>query len=373
MNSGEYLFSVQQIDEHTLEENKPSKKKPSIPISAALRQYLKQHGRELKLPCMYEDLARFSYASPLLDRHGNNTFWESVSYDLKEWEFIRSGLIQMYGILKTEGNDDSIKHLDVARIDYCSFGNSNPFRIRLINRLNDNYDHFYIKKGDASRVYGLELEHILSPNRLNYYTYYNTLVEDHIPGIPGDVFIRDYLHKPDTNVVRLAKEFVKFNERCFIRLLGDMRSYNFIVNIIPDIEDVQYRIRAIDFDQQSYEGKRLVYLPQFFKENFPLVDISLKKLGKDSIHQYQIEERTQMALRLTASRYRVMALLDIMAKDTISTAAKTQQLKGELQAFFNGTKFYDHAFTMGELVKQNLKQTMRSNLQRIPQGRFSDE
>jgi hypothetical protein len=67
----------------------------------------------------------------------------------------------------------------------------------------------------------------------------------------------------------LPKEFVKFNERCFVRLLGDMRSYNFVVNITPDIEDYQYRIRAIDFDQQSYEGRRNLYLPQFFKENLP--------------------------------------------------------------------------------------------------------
>ena len=37
-----------------------------------------------------------------------------------------------------------------------------------------------------------------------------TLVEEHIAGVPGDAFIRDYLHRPDFNGVRLAKEFVKF-------------------------------------------------------------------------------------------------------------------------------------------------------------------
>jgi hypothetical protein len=57
------------------------------------------------------------------------------------------------------------------------FGNSKPFRVRIINRLNDNYDHFYVKIADASRVYGLELEHILSPNRINYLTDDNTLIE----------------------------------------------------------------------------------------------------------------------------------------------------------------------------------------------------
>ncbi len=77
-----------------------------------------------------------------------------------------------------------------------------------------------------------------------------------LPGFPVIVFIQQMMKEPQTNKIRLAKEFVKFNERCFVRLLGDMRSYNFVVDITPDIEDYQYRIRAIDFDQQSYEGRK---------------------------------------------------------------------------------------------------------------------
>jgi hypothetical protein len=46
---------------------------------------------------------------------------------------------------------------------------------------------------------------------------------------------------------------VKFNERCFIRLLGDMRSYNFVFVLTPDFEGWQVRIRAMDFDQQSLQ------------------------------------------------------------------------------------------------------------------------
>src|SRR5947209_10039955 len=114
-----------------------------------------------------------------------------------------------------------------------------------------------------------------------------------------------------------------------------MRSYNFVVNITPDIEDYQYRIRAIDFDQQSYEGRKNLYLPQFFKENHPLVDLSLKHLNKDSIEQYQAEERTLIAYRMAASRYRIMDLLNIMTKDRISTAEKQNQLKEELAEYLN--------------------------------------
>src|SRR5205085_11569203 len=129
--------------------------------------------------------------------------------------------------------------------------------------------------------------------------------------IPGDVFIQQMMNAPNTNKIRLAKEFVRFNERCFVRLLGDMRSYNFVIDITPDIEDYQYRIRAIDFDQQSYEGRKNLYLPQFFKENKTYVEMVLNHLDKESIAQYQAEERTMMAVRMVSSRYRIKELLDI--------------------------------------------------------------
>ncbi len=275
--------------------------------------------------------------------------------------------------MKTEGDLTFIKHLDVARVDYCTFGNSHPFRIRIVNKYNDNYDHYYIKQADASRVYGLELEHILSPNRITFFTGNETLVEEHIPGIPGDVFITSYLNDPNTNKIRFAKEFVKFNERCFVRLLGDMRSYNFVVDITPDIEDFQYRIRAIDFDQQSYEGRRNFYLPQFFKENATLVSLTGSCLNEDSIFQYQTEERTMMAFRLASTRYRLMELLSIMAADHISTYEKVHQLGEELSLFFHKQAFHKCS-SMGHLVKQHLKENLRKNLLLINKtlGKFND-
>jgi hypothetical protein len=353
------------------EPDKPSRKKPMFPISPALRSYLKAHAREVSIPVSYRDLLRYTYSIPVRDKQGRDTLWESVTYDMREWEFIREGLVKLYAILKTEGDLSFSKHLDVARIDYCSFGNSHPFRIRIVNKYNDNYDHYYIKQADASRVYGLELEHLLSPNRITFFTHHQTLVEEHIPGIPGDTFIQQELEDPHTNIIRFTKEFVKFNERCFVRLLGDMRSYNFVVDITPDIEDYQYRIRAIDFDQQSYEGRRNLYLPQFFKENYQLVLMSLQYLNKDSIEQYQTEERTMMAFRLASSRYRVKELLDIMQKDTISTPEKTSQLRTELADFHQQPQFLK-CQSMGQIVRLHLKQTLLRNLKLIPKGRFED-
>ncbi len=365
-----FPFEDQAENKHT---NKPSRKKPIFPINESLRGYLQQHGREVKLPVSYKDLLHVAYAVPLKDKDGNNSLWETVSYDMNHWQFIRAGLIKMYAILKTEGDLSFSKHLDVARVDFCSFANSSPFRIRIVNKFNDNYDHYYIKQADASRVYGLELEHLLSPNRISFFTHNQTLIEDHIPGIPGDIFISNYLDEPITNRIRFAKEFVKFNERCFVRLLGDMRSYNFVVDITPDIEDFQYRIRAIDFDQQSYEGRKNLYLPQFFKENKALVDLCSKYLNKDVITQYQTEERTMMAFRVASSRFRLMDLLNIMALDHISTPEKLSQLRESLAIDFKAPVFLK-CRSMGQLVKRQLKQTLQKNLALIQKnlGKFQD-
>jgi hypothetical protein len=347
-----------------MELDQPTRKKPFFPINTALRRYLKTHGREAGLPVSYDDLTHFTYSVPVLDAAGRDTLWEKALYDLKDWNYLREGLLKLYAILKTEGDFTYTRHLDLARIDYCSFGNSNPFRIRIVNRFNDNYDHFYIKREDASRVYGLELEHILSPNRITFLTGNNSLIEEHIPGLPGDVFIKKYIELPETNKIRLAKEFVKFNERCFIRLLGDMRSYNYVVNVLPDIEDFQYRIRAIDFDQQSYEGRKNLYLPQFFKENRPFVDLSLKHLNGESMAQYQMEERTLVALRMASSRYRILELLTIMSGDVISTTDKVAELKEALCEHFGTTQF-NKCKSMGTMVKQTLRVALKPHLSRI--------
>ena len=198
------------------------------------------------------------------------------------------------------------------------FGNTRPMRVRVVNQFNDNHDYFYIKKADASRVYGLEIEELLSPNDINFLIWKDTLIEEHIIGVPGDQFIKEYLPRPDIHEVRLAKEFIKFNERSFVRLLGDMRAYNYVVEVTPDFEENQYRVRAIDFDQQCYEGKRTMYLPQYFKNNLPVVQLCTRLINKDTALQYQQEERALIKRRLNFSKIG-LAILKIVCGDQISS------------------------------------------------------
>jgi len=334
--------------------NKPSKKKQVFLPSENLLTYLTKYGRKTNLPIQYEDMLRYMASIPLIDSSGNDTLWETVFYEHSELEEINKSLCIIYALLKTEGDISIIEHLNVARIDYCTFGNTKPFRIRIINKLNDNYDHFYIKRIDASRIYGLELEGILSPDRLNYLVYDRTLIEEHVAGVPGDDFISQHLAVPKFDQIRIAKEFIKFNERCFIRLLGDMRAYNYIVDITPDIEGYQYRIRAIDFDQQSYEGRKSFYLPQYFKENNPIIYLGIEHLKEGAVRQYQLEERSLIARRARNSRAQLNLLLNNMVKDRISFDKKVEQLSQELASHHKNDTFLS-CTTMGDIVLTNIK------------------
>lgn len=334
--------------------NKPSKKKKLFGIKRFLKDYLQEHKRWVELPIHYDDMLRYIANVPLLNAKGDDTFWQTVIYSESDREDIHNALCEVYALLKTDGDTSVIEHLSVDRVDFCVFGNTNPFRVRIINRLNDNYDHFYIKRIDASRIYGLELEDLLSPNRVTYLVDSKTLIEEHIAGIPGDDFMKQHLSVSTFDEIRVAKEFIKFNERCFVRLLGDMRAYNYIVDITPDIEGSQYRIRAIDFDQQSYEGRKSFYLPQYFKENNDIINLGLKHLSPKTVIQYQLEERSLIARRVKTSRKQLNKLLKCMIKDKISNPLKVKQL-GEELAYHHKNESFLHCKSMGELVLNNLE------------------
>jgi hypothetical protein len=329
------------------------KKKPTYPINNELHDYLKRFLRVQKLPLHYEDLLRYDMSFPLLDDNGKDTLWMIVSYAPRDQNEIYSGLLQIYVLLASDGNMSQLKHLSVDRIDYCLFGNSNPFRIKIRNTINDNYDYYYIKQTDASRIYGLELEHIVSPNKINYFVQDKTIVEEHIMGIPGDQFIKSDPLNYKHNNVRIAKEFVKFNERCFLRLLGDMRSYNFVIDMTPDFDQIQYRIRSIDFDQEAYEGRLRFYFPQFFPDNYDYVKLALDSLSQESIRQYQAEERALIAKRITLSESQYQQLISAMEKDTITTPEKRKQLSIELAEFHKNDAFLN-CKSMGALIRLNL-------------------
>ena len=349
------------MDLHREFENIISKKKPSFPINKQFVVYLARYQRYFHFDITYNDLLRWEASFPVLDQSGKDTLWRTVMYSRSEQVEINDSLMRIYVYLTAEMEHTVMEHLAVENVDYCLFGNSNPFRIKIRNLLNDNYDYYYIKRADASRVYGLELEEMLSPNKVFYLVNEDTLVEQHISGIPGDQFLKNNVAEEGQNIVRLAKEFVKFNQRCFVRLLGDMRSYNFVIDMTPDFDQMQYRIRAIDFDQQCYEGRMKVYLPQFFKENYDFVDMAMKLLGEDSVTQYQNEERSLMRRRVGASRYQLQRLIKTMRKDTITDANRLGILKREL-AEYHKNKSFLRLTSMGAVLYKHINICLELNL-----------
>lgn len=328
-------------------------KKPTYPVSEILKTYLKKTNRETDVPITYGDLLHHNSSVTLYDKKGNDTLWESFIYSESDRTYIHDCLRKIYAQLKVGGDVAMIDHLYIDRVDYCLYANTHPIRVRIVNRVNDLFDYFYIKQADASRVYGMELEHLLSPNKINYMVKGNTLIEEHIQGIPGETFIKEYLPRHDYNPLRVAKEFVKFNERSLVQLLGDMRRDNFVVEIIPDFDELYFRLRAIDFDQECYEGSVKIYMPQYFKENNPIINLGFKSMTPLLELQYQKEERSRLLTRVRAAHEQLQDLLCAMQKETLSDPSHVQQLSNELCELY-GDRAFQGKQTMGELIKTSL-------------------
>ena len=339
-----------------------SKKKPTFPVNEMLDGYLKRYKRNIKIPIFYDDLLRFQGSVAVFDKNDEDTLWVRTYYSEWDREEIDKSLKKIYTMLHSDGSNETIPFLNIDAIDYCTFGNSKPFRIKVRNILNDSFIYFYVKKADASRIYGLELEHILSPHNMNFLVHKETLIEEHIAGIPGDDFIRDFLPKcSESEKSQIAKEFVKFKERCLIRLLGDIRSYNYVITPTHDFDQIVYKFRAIDFDQQSFEGNLKVYNLQFMKENFKMIEMVGRKLQNSSINQYKVEERSFMAKRMITSPKRTSRLIKCMKKDTISFPENIELLKKHLIQYVGDVKFKD-CKNMGEILETILDFVKRNYL-----------
>ena len=329
-------------------------KKPTYPISKALHGYLILTNREIDVPISYHDLLHYNSSVALFDKKGNDTLWETLIYNQTDREFIHDCLRKIYAQLKVGGDVSVIDHLYIDRVDYCLYANTHPVRVRIVNRLNDLFDYFYVKQADMSRIYGMELEHLLSPNKINYLVKGSTIIEEHIQGIPGDSFIKEFLLKQDFNPLRVAKEFVKFNERSLVQLLGDMRNDNFVVEIIPDFDELYFRLRAIDFDQHCYEGNLKIYMPQYFRENNPIINLGFKSMSSVLELQYQKEERSRLLTRVRAAADQLPILLTTMKKEVLSTEENVLKLSSELSDLYGDDRFLK-CHTMGDLLATSLQ------------------
>lgn len=299
-------------------------KKPLYSLSRGLQAYLKKYNRFCEELLSYDDLLKKVEINKFKKVEIN---WLKVDYKKGAKEELEDLIKKIYASLKSGRYKVDSKYLSVITLEYKYSGNSNPFRVKIKNVLNDEYNYFYIKKFDASRVYGLELEYLLSPDEVSFIVYKNTLVEEHILGIPGNVFIKEKLSLcSEKEKLQLAKEFVKFNERSLVRLLGDMKSTNYVVVPMHDFDHKLYKIRAIGFNQQSHAGNYKKYLPQFFKDNESMVNLVKNTLIKNTIVKCKKEERLLVAKRILRKQTRIENLLRCMRQDSISSPTKIARL-----------------------------------------------
>lgn len=109
-------------------------------------EYLEKYHRITKTCVFYDDLLRFSGYITLEDAQGNDTLWLRVYYAEIEQKEIEKSLNKIYTLLHSDGDKDVLPILKVDSIDFCTFGNSKPFRVKVRNILNDNYTIFISKK-----------------------------------------------------------------------------------------------------------------------------------------------------------------------------------------------------------------------------------
>ena len=178
------------------------------------------------------------------------------------------------------------------------------------------------------------------------------MVEEHIIGVPGDDFIENFLEREDLNEVRLAKEFIKFNERCFVRLLGDMRAYNYVVEMTPDLNITSTVFEpSISTSNATRAGNHFIFL-NFSRITFPWLSLCSRLINLETSHQYQREERT-IKRRFNVAPTRITKLRECMCEDHISSDSKLLSLRSELTKMHNDSRF-DQCKTMGEVTFLNI-------------------
>ena len=120
-----------------------------------------------------------------------------------------------------------------------------------------------------------------------------------------------------------------------------------------DFEDEQYRVRAIDFDQQCYEGRKNMYLPQFYKENRMVVDFCAEVMTPETVEQYRQEERVLIRRRYETAQHRFQKLVHCLCNDELSTKVKIGSLRKELEKYHN--KSFSDCKNMGQILDLHLK------------------
>jgi hypothetical protein len=144
-----------------------------------------------------------------------------------------------------------------------------------------------------------------------------------------------------------------------------MHAGNFVVDMSRDFEKWQYRLRPIDFDQQSHHWRKQVYLPQYYPQNKPFSKLGISCLTPEAVLQYQKEERALIANRVRVSHGRFQGLIEVLSEDLIAPEENVVRLRQQLAEHYGDDSFL-HCLTMGELVRNSIGVLLDRNRPTIP-------
>jgi hypothetical protein len=95
-------------------------------------------------------------------------------------------------------------------------------------------------------------------------------------------------------------------------------------------------------------------MPQYFRENNPILNLGFQSMSPILELQYQKEERTRLLTRVKAASNQLPLLLTAMKKEVLSTEENIAKLRAEMSELYEDDHFL-HAKTMGELLVTSLQ------------------
>ncbi len=245
------------------------------------------------------------------------------------------------------GGNDKVeklfKELEIKSIEEMSYADTKPLRIRL--NFSDKLEEvFYAKKFDERRLFGLELENLLSQYKYNYSASGGGIYEEEIKGVEA-IEIAENTRKERIYL----EELVKLDYRSFVMLLGDMHNQNYLISRIDYKNDKEYCARPIDFDKLFEVGE----LRNGFVLSLNQRKTAISKMGWERYRSIINLEREKMRKRYLENSARIISLLNIISSSD-SCNIRTENIRNSLIRYYSSEKAllpdFSKARNMGHLL-----------------------
>jgi len=262
-----------------------------------------------------------------------------------------------------DSNPEIMTQLEIVSIERIDYADKKPLRFNV--QFPGKVRRFFFAKPfnseDVGRIFGLELEHLLSPYKFDYSVGGQAIYEDGIEGMEA----RDFLFASGIKTASdpaFLEELVRLDYRCQTMLVGDMHSYNYLVTAIRDANGSSFKIRAIDFDQLfsvRYDINRRDLDTSVFREPQVPKKEAIKILGKERYNSIVSLERECMRKRFIESQSRICDLTKIIGYSEHCNK-DFEKLAKQLALFHKDNAFLDESkvSNAGELLRLHLQREL---------------